>query len=153
MTAPNTLPYESLVLEVETTPGSGTYVPLCGLDAYTITRALETSSQNVPADCSDNSKPHVVVRRGVAVSMTVTGTGATTKEAREGMPRWLHAGTTLNAQVRAKTVTTAGNVQAERGAAFLTQFENAPDPGNAVVTASITVEFTGAITLVNAPAE
>lgn len=152
MAAPDTLPYESMVLEVELTPGSGTFTPLCGLDNYTVTNALETSAQNVPADCADNSKPHVVARRAVAISMTVSATGYTTKPSLEAMLRWQVSGESRLAQVRNANVTTVGNVSAERGSAFLSSIERTSDPSAAMQTVSITIEFTGAITLVEVAA-
>lgn len=141
MTAPVTAKYEELVLEVETTT-PGTYAKLCGLMGFTVTRAAQVDTSEVPADCDDESLPYTVNKQVRSLDFQISNASATwAQTSHEMIMAWFYSGATKN--VRIQHVRAAvGDTEYESGAALLTQLDHVRTKGQKVM-ATISLQFDG----------
>jgi len=141
MAEPVTSEFKDLVLEIETTPGSGTYTKICGLTSRGVNRQSNINSNEVPGDCSDESVPSVIKKAVQSQEVTVEGSGMWAQQSHELMMDWWYGGQEKN--IRIQHVNAApGDTEYESGPAILSQLNNAVEKG-AFVTAEISVEFNG----------
>lgn len=141
MAEPVTSEFKDLVLELETTPGSGTYTKICGLTSRGVNRQSNINSNEVPGDCSDESVPSVIKKAVQSQEVTVEGSGMWAQQSHELMMDWWYGGQEKN--IRIQHVNAAsGDTEYESGPAILSQLNNAVEKG-AFVTAEISVEFNG----------
>lgn len=139
-----TAKFEELILEVEWTPGSGTYTSVCGMIDVTINRSSNIDTAEVP-DCDDESLPLAVERQVRSQEVTASATGVWALQSHEKVLDWWYAGTTLNCRLRnakAQASGAAGDTTIESGAAILASVQNGRQKG-AKVTAEIEIQFDG----------
>lgn len=144
MTRAVTAKYEELVVEVEFTPESGTYVAVCGIMDATVNRNSNIDTSEVP-DCDDESLPLEVQREVRSQEVTISGSGVWALSSHENMLDWWYSAATLNARVRnakASADGSVGDTYLEAGAALLSQLNNGRTKGQKV-SAEIQVEFDG----------
>lgn len=144
MTRATTAKFEELILEVEFTPGSGTYTPVCGLIDVTINRTSNIDTSEVP-DCDDESLPLAIERQVRSQEVTVSGSGVWALQSHEKMMDWWYAGTTLLSRVRnskAQTAGVAGDTMIESGPAILASLNNSRTKGQKV-QAELEIQFDG----------
>ena len=148
MARAQTAKYEELVLEVEWTPASGTYVSVCGLTDVTINRTSQIDTTEVP-DCDDESLPLAIERQVRSQEVIVSATGVWANQSHANMHDWWYAGTTLNARIRNAYVEangTTGDPSIETGPAILATLNNARTKGQKV-TADVEIQFDGVPTV------
>ena len=104
-----TADYDELILEVEFTPSSGTFTRVCGLTDFTINRANNVDTTEVP-DCADESLPHYNKRSVRSQDTNISGTGVWAITNHADMMSWFRAGSTLNVKVTNAYVTANGSV-------------------------------------------
>ncbi len=149
-----TAKFEEMVLEVETTPESGTYAALCGLTDVTINRTSNIDTSEVP-DCDDESAPLALERQVRSQEVTVSATGVWALQSSETVLDWWYSGEARNVRVRnikAENDGTVGDTYAEAGTAILASINNSRTKGQKV-SAEIEIQFDGVPTrtLVEAP--
>jgi hypothetical protein len=132
--------FEELVLELETTPGSGTYARICGLVGVTVNRAATVDEAQVP-DCDDESLPLSIERQVSAISVTVSGQGVWAQQSHEKLMDWFYGSGTINARIGNLNAAT-GDTEYETGPALLTSLNNARTKGQKV-SAEIEIQFDG----------
>src|SRR5690606_3015817 len=139
-----TATFEEMVLEVETTAGSGTYSALWGLTDVTINRTSNIDTSEVP-DCDDESVPLALVRQVHSQVATVSAAGVWALQSGETMLDWWYSGEARNVRVRnikAENDGTAGDTYAEAGPAILASINNSRTKGQKV-SAEIEIQFDG----------
>ena len=121
-----------------------------GFSSFNVSRALSTQEISL-LDCADYSKPLSRKVSGDQYSMSVTGNGAMANESKDILINWIHGG--LEKNVRITHVGAAsGEILNESGVGLLTQFDTGMDKGSSpVVTADMTIELAGSITINLAP--
>ena len=140
MTRATTANFHQLVLEVETTDGSGVYSRLCGLTSRGINRQSNMSTSEVP-DCNDESLPAAVERAVQSQEVTISGSGVWASQSHETMLDWWYSGATKS--IRVQHVNAAvGDTEYETGNAYLVSINNQAERGTKV-TAEISIEFDG----------
>lgn len=140
MTRATTANFHQMVVEVETTPGSGVYAKLCGLTSRGINRQSNMSTSEVP-DCDDESLPAAVERAVQSQEVTIPGSGVWASQSHETMLDWWYSGATKS--VRVQHVNAAvGDTEYETGNAYLVSIANQAERGTKV-TAEISIEFDG----------
>lgn len=140
MAAPVTAKYEQLALQVETsTPG--TYAVICGMMGFTFDRTAEVDTDEVPADCSDESLPYTKVREVRSIDFGVSGEAKWAQQSHEAMLDWFYSGAAKNVRVR-HTNAASGDTEYESGPALLSKLSNERVKGK-TVTASIEIGFVG----------
>jgi hypothetical protein len=132
--------FHEMVLEVETTPGSGTYAKLCGLTSRTINRTSNMQTSEIP-DCDDESLPASVERAVQSQEVTVSGTGTWAAQSHGTMIDWWASGATKKIRI-GHLKAEPGDTEYETGPAYLTQLNNTAERGQKV-TAEIQIEFDG----------
>lgn len=146
MTRATTANFHQMVVEVETTPGSGVYAKLCGMTSRGINRQSNMSTSEVP-DCDDESLPAAVERAVQSQEVTVSGSGVWASQSHETMLDWWYSGATKS--VRVQHVNAAvGDTEYETGNAYLVSISNQAERGTKV-TAEISIEFDGIPTRTN----
>lgn len=141
MAEPVTAEFKDLVLELETTPGSGTYTRICGLTSRGVNRQSNINSNEVPGDCSDESVPSVIKKAVQSQEVTVEGSGMWAQQSHQLMMDWWYGGQEKNIRIQ-HVAAASGDTEYESGPAILSQLNNAVEKG-AFVTAEISVEFNG----------
>jgi hypothetical protein len=144
MARATTAKYEELILEVETTPESGTYAALCGLTDVTINRASNIDTTEVP-DCDDESLPVSLERAVRSQEVTISGSGVWALQSHETMMDWWYEGSTRNIRLRNAKVEndgTTGDTELESGPALLVNLNNSRTKGQKV-TAEVEIQFDG----------
>lgn len=141
MATPITEFYHQMVLEVETaTPG--TFAKICGLKGVTIQRATQIDSNEVPADCVDESLPYRTEKSVRALNVTVSAQDAVWAQQSHGMLMdWYYSGAAKNIRVGHLNAA-VGDTEYEAGPAYLTQLDDSrvKGPKNA---RAIQIEFDG----------
>lgn len=138
---PVTAKFEELVLEVEGTT-TGTYTKICGIMDFTMTRAAQVDTSEVPADCEDESQPYSVERQVRSLDFQITGvTAVWAQQSHELMLDWFYSSSTKNIRIRHVNAA-VGDTEFEAGPALLTQLDNARTKGQKV-TATISIQFDG----------
>ncbi|WP_347311365.1 phage tail tube protein [Defluviimonas sp. SAOS-178_SWC] len=141
MAAPVTAKYEQLVLEVETTPGGGTYAKLCGIMGFSYNREAQVDRVEVPADCDDESLPYSVEKQVRSTEYTIEGEAVWAQQSHETLLQWFRSSATVNIRVQHANAA-SGDVEYEAGPALLTQLNNTRTKGQKV-TATVRIEFDG----------
>lgn len=140
MARATTANFHQMVLEIETTPGSGVYAKLCGLTSRGINRQSNMSTSEVP-DCADESLPAAVERAVQSQEVTISGSGVWASESNETILDWWYSGATRS--VRVQHVNAAvGDTEYETGNAYLVSVSNQAERGTKV-TAELSIEFDG----------
>lgn len=140
MARATTANFHQLVLEVETTEGSGVYSRLCGLTSRGINRQSNMSTSEVP-DCDNEALPAAVERAVQSQEVTISGSGVWAAQSHETMLDWWYSGATKN--IRVQHVNAAvGDTEYETGTAYLVSISNQAERGTKV-TAEISIEFDG----------
>ena len=132
--------FHEMIVEVETTPGSGTYAKLCGLTSRTINRTSNMQTSEIP-DCDDESLPSAVERAVQSQEVTLSGTGTWAAQSHGTMSDWWYSGATKNIRV-GHLKAEPGDTEYETGPAYLTTLNNTAERGTKV-TAEISLEFDG----------
>lgn len=141
MVAPTSAEFKDFVLEVETTAGSGVYTKVCGLTSRDIKRKANINSNEVPADCSDESLPSEIKKGVQSQEVMVSGSGVWAKQSHEMMLDWWYGGQTKNIRLQHVNAD-VGDTEYESGPAILAELNNAVEKGK-VVNAEISIEFNG----------
>ncbi len=144
MARATTAKFEELILEVEWTPGSGTYTSVCGMIDVTINRSSNIDTAEVP-DCDDESLPLAVERQVRSQEVTVSATGVWALQSHEKVLDWWYGGSTLNCRLRnakAQTSGLSGDTTIESGSAILASVQNGRQKGQKV-SAEIEIQFDG----------
>jgi len=154
MAKATTAKFEEMILEVETTPGSGTYAAICGMTDVTINRTSNIDTSEIP-DCDDESLPLSLERQVRSQEVTVSATGVWALQSNEMMLDWWYSGATKNIRLRNAKVENDGEVgdtYAESGPALLASLNNSRTKGSKV-SAELEIQFDGVPTrtLVTAP--
>jgi hypothetical protein len=139
-----TAKFEEMILEVEFTPESGQYTPICGLIDVTINRTSNIDTTEVP-DCDDESEPLSIERQVRSQEVTATGSGVWAQQSHQKMQAWWRSGTTLNARLRNAKVEAdgvTGDTIEESGPAILVTLNNGRTKGQKV-TSEIEIQFDG----------
>ncbi len=142
-----TAAFDELVLEVEFTAGSGTYVRVCGLTDITVNRTNTTDSTEVP-DCADESLPFYIQRGVRTTDVTISANGVWALTHHQNMMDWFTSGDTKNVRLTNAKVTadgTSGDTEYEIFPMLLTTLNNERTKGQ-VVTAEIAMERNGSTT-------
>lgn len=139
--------FEEMILDVETTPGSGTFTPICGLVDITISRTANVDEAEVP-DCDDESLPMSVEVQVRSIVVTVSGTGVWARSSQDMLKDWFYSSATKNIRIR-DTAAAAGDTEIESGPAILTTLTNTRTKGQKV-SAELEIRFDGAPTRTDA---
>lgn len=132
--------FEEMILDVEFTPGSGTFVPICGMVDVTINRTSNIDTSEIP-DCDDESLPMSIERQVRSQEVTVSATGSWAKTSQSLLKTWWRSGSTLNVRIR-DTAAESGDIEIESGPALLASLNNGRTKGTKV-TAEIEIQFDG----------
>ncbi|WP_412032802.1 phage tail tube protein [Nitratireductor aquimarinus] len=144
MSYADTMRYEQMILEVETTPASGTYAALCGLIDVTINRTANIDTTEVPP-CNDESLPLSIERAVRSQEVTISATGVWALQSHETIMDWWYGGSTLNIRLRNAKVEAdgaTGDTETEAGPAILVSLNNSRTKGQKV-TAELEINFDG----------
>lgn len=144
MARAQTAKYEEFILEVEITPGGGTYETLCGLTDVQINRSSNIDTTEVP-DCDDESLPLSIERAVRSQEVTISATGVWAADSNQTLLDWWRSGTTLSTRLRNAYVEnngTSGDISAETGPAILVSLNNSRTKGQKV-TAEVEIQFDG----------
>ncbi|WP_043620495.1 phage tail tube protein [Ensifer sp. ZNC0028] len=140
MTRAVTENFHEMVVEVETTPGSGVFAKLCGLTSRTTNRTSNMSTSEVP-DCDNEALPAAVERAVQSQEVTISGTGVWAAQSHGTMMDWWYSGATKNIRV-GHLKAEPGDTEYETGPAYLVTLNNTAERG-AKVTAEIEIQFDG----------
>ncbi len=132
--------FHEMIVEIETTPGSGTYSKICGLTGNALNRAHNMSTTEVP-DCDDESLPAAVERAVQSSEVTLSGTGVWAAQSHGKMMDWWYSGATLNIRV-GHLKAEPGDTEYETGPAYLVNLNHTRERGQKV-TAEIEIQFDG----------
>jgi len=102
-----TTKYEELILEVEFTPASGTYLAVCGMTDASVTRSSNVDESEIP-DCADESLPMAIERQVRSQSVSISASGVWALSSHEKMMDWWYGGATLSARWRNSKVEADG---------------------------------------------
>lgn len=136
--------FEEMILDVETSAGSGVYAPICGLTDVTITRTANVDSAEVP-DCDDESLPLSVEKQVRSIEVTVSGTGVWARSSQDMLKAWFYSSATKNIRIR-DTAAASGDAEIEAGPALLTTLTNTRTKGQKV-SAELELQFDGVPTI------
>tara|TARA_R100000655_G_scaffold48246_1_gene85637 strand:+ start:1207 stop:1665 length:459 start_codon:yes stop_codon:yes gene_type:complete len=145
MAAPQTAKYEELVLEVEFTAESGTYVAMCGLTDVSINRTSNIDETEVPGDCNDESVPLSIEIAVRSQTVSASGSGVWALSSHENMMDWWYSGATKVARLRNLKATNdgvTGDTTVESGPAILATLNNSRTKGQKV-SSEIEIRFDG----------
>jgi hypothetical protein len=141
MAKPVTENFHEMVVEVEVTPGSGTYSKICGVTGNAVNRSHNMSTSEVPGDCDDEAVPAVVERAVQSSEMTISGTAVWAAQSHGLMMDWWYSGATKNIRV-GHLKAEAGDTEYETGPAYLANLNHSRERGQKV-TAEIEIQFDG----------
>lgn len=148
MARATTANFHQMVLEVETTLGSGVYSKICGLTSRGINRQHNMQTSEVP-DCDDESLPASVERAVQSSEATISANGVWAAQSHEMLLDWWESGAVKSIRIYHANATT-GTTQYETGNAFLVSVNNAVERGQKV-TAELDIQFDGIPTRTMAP--
>ena len=132
--------FHEMVVEVETTPGSGVYSKMCGLTGNALNRTHNMQTTEVP-DCDDESLPAAVERAVQSSEIVLSGTGVWAAQSHGTMMSWWYSGATKNIRV-GHLKANPGDTEYESGPAYLTTLNHSRERGQKV-TAEIEIQFDG----------
>lgn len=132
--------FSELVLEVETTPSSGTYARLCGFIDVEITRTASIDTAEVP-DCDDDDLPLSTEKEVRSIEVKASGTGIWAQESHEKLMDWFYNSSKLNVRI-GNLNAAVGDTEYETGPALLATLGESRTKGKKV-SASIDIEFDG----------
>lgn len=139
--------FHEMTLEVETSPGSGIYARLCGLNSRTLSMQHNLETTEVP-DCDDESLPAQVERAVISSEATISATGVWAAQSHGAISDWFLAAQYRNIRIyHAQAL--AGTPQYYTGPALLTQIEYTAARGNKV-EATMEIQFDGLPTVTDA---
>lgn len=144
MARAQTANFEEMVLEVEWTGGSGTYVGVCGMIDVTINRTSNVDTSEIP-DCDDESLPLSIERQVRSQEVTVNATGSWALQSHQNLMAWWRSGATKNVRLRnakAQADGSSGDTTIESGPAILVNLNNSRAKGQKM-TAEIDIQFDG----------
>ena len=144
MARATTAKFEELIIEVEFSPGSGSYVSICGQVDQDVSRTTNMDTDEVP-DCDDESLPLSVERSPRSQEVVYTGAGVWALQSHQNMMAWWRAADTRVVRIRNAKVQadgSSGDTSIEYGPAYLTQLNNAKTKGKRV-DANIQIEWDG----------
>lgn len=127
MTRATTANFHEMILEIETTPGSGTFSKICGLTGRTINRQHNMQTTEVP-DCDDESLPAAVERAVQSSEVTIQATGVWAAQSHEVLQQWWRSGATRLIRI-GHMKAGSGDIQYETGPAYLVNFNNSAERG------------------------
>lgn len=136
----STAKFSEFVVEVETTEGSGIYSRMCGITTRGVNRTSNMNTTAVPP-CDDEDAPSRLERAVENQEQAISGTGVYARQSRDFMLKWWRSGQTKNVRIFHANAA-PGEIEYERGPAYLTQLNNEANRGQKV-TADITIEFDG----------
>lgn len=134
--------FEELIIDVEFTPESGVYTPICGMIDATITRTANIDSAEVP-DCEDESKPLALQKEVRSIEVGASGTGVWAQSSAGKLLNWFYSGQPLNVRLR-NTKAAVGEIEVESGPALLASIANTRTKGQRV-SAEIELTFSDGI--------
>ncbi|MBD9569034.1 phage tail tube protein [Ensifer sp. ENS08] len=140
MARATTANFHQMVLEVETTPGSGVYSKICGLTSRSINRQSNMATTEVP-DCSDESLPASLERAVQSQECTISASGVWAAESHGTLYDWWASGATRNIRI-AHLNASVGSPEYESGPAYLVSLNNTAERGQKV-TGELSIEFDG----------
>jgi hypothetical protein len=140
MARASTANFHEMVLEVETTPGSGTYAKLCGLTSRGPSRSHNMQTSEVP-DCDDESLPAAVERAVQSSEVTISASGVWAAQSHQTMLDWWYSGQTKNIRI-GHLKADPGDTEYETGPAYLVSLNNTAERGQKV-TAELDIQFDG----------
>jgi predicted secreted protein len=144
MASANSVKYPELMIELETTKGSGTFTRVCGLYDYEINRSTETSETKIP-DCDDESKPLSVEKDIVSTSMSISGSGIMAKQSSDSLLSWFHSGEQKLCRVYHSHAQT-GEIEYETGNVILSSLgDSKQKEGSSAISRSIELQFAGEV--------
>ena len=132
--------FSELVLELETSPSSGTYARICGLIDTEITRTASIDNAEVP-DCNDEDLPLSNEKEVRSIDVKISGTGVWAQESHEKLMDWFYGSSTLNIRI-GNLNAAVGDTEYETGPALLASLGQSRTKGKKV-SASIDIEFDG----------
>lgn len=132
--------FHEMVIEVETTAGSGIYAKLCGLTSNAMNRSHNMQTTEVP-DCDDESLPAAVERAVQSSEVALSGTGVWAAQSHGTMMDWWYSGATRNIRV-GHLKASVGATEYETGPAYLVNLNHSRERGQKV-TAEIEIQFDG----------
>lgn len=136
----STANFHQMVLEVETSAGSGVFARICGLTSRGINRQHNMSTSEVPP-CDDESLPAQVERAVQSSEATISGSGVWASQSHEMLLDWWESGATR--LIRVHHVRAAvGDTEYETGSAYLVSINNQAERGQKV-SAELSIEFDG----------
>lgn len=149
MAAPKTLKFDSFPISVEFVPSSGIFTLVCGIMSRGITRKTNIKTDEVPADCTNESLPAVVLKAPQSQDVQISGSGKYARQSHKLLYDWWKNGTRLQVRV-GFTGANTGEISAEEGFGYLTQLDHQAE-NLGVLSSDITIEFDGSTTSVIAP--
>lgn len=132
--------FHEMVLEVETTPGSGVFVKICGINSRTVNRTSNMSTSEIP-DCNDESLPSAVERAVQSQEVIIPATGIWAAQSHGMMMDWWYSGATKNIRV-GHLKADPGDTEYETGPAYLVNLNNVAERGTKV-SAEFEIQFDG----------
>lgn len=132
--------FHEMVLEVETTPGSGIYAKICGLTSRSVNRTSNMQTSEIP-DCDDESLPAAVERAVQSQEVTIPANGSWAAQSHGLMMDWWYSGQTKNIRV-GHLKAEPGDTEYEAGPAYLVNLNNVAERGTKV-TADFEIQFDG----------
>ena len=144
MARAQTAKFEEMILEVEFTAGSGTYVPIAGITDVSINRTSNVDTSEIP-DVDDESLPLSLERQVRSQEVTASGSGVWARQSHQDMMTWWRSGAVLNCRLRntnVETNGTVGDIYEESGPALLASLNNSRTKGQKV-TAEIGIQWDG----------
>jgi hypothetical protein len=149
MAAPKTLKFADFPIYVEFVPGSGIFTLVCGIVSRGITRKTNIKTDEVPSDCTDETKPAVVTKAPQSKDISISGSGKYARQSHKLLWDWWNNGTKLNVRVGFAGANT-GEISSEEGAGYLTQLDHSVEIGS-TMTSDMTIEIDGSTISVIAP--
>jgi len=153
MARAQTAKFEEMILEVEFTPGSDTYSPICGMTDVSINRTSNIDTTEVP-DCTDESLPLSIERQVRSQEVTASGSGVWARQSHQNLMQWWRSGAVLNARLRNANVEdngTIGDIFEETGPAILVNLNNSRTKGQKM-TAEMEIQWDGVPAVTTVPA-
>lgn len=141
MAAPVTGGFQHLVVEIETTAGSGVYSKICGITSRGINRQNNISTSEVPGDCDDESVPSKIEKDVQSQEVSISGSGVWARQSHELMLDWYYQGSKKNIRVQHVNAG-VGETEYEAGLAILATLNNTVEKGQKIQS-EISIEFDG----------
>lgn len=146
MSEPILADFADLVLEVEFTPGSGSYAKICAMEGITINRSKQIDSNEVPADCDDDTLPYKTRNNTRSRSYSISGTGFWAQSSHGKMLDWFNGNPAEKLNIRITHAKAAvGDPELESGLAILSELNNERSKGPQI-SANISLVIDGDLT-------